>query len=247
MLNLGSHLKSWQTADGSTIARVLSGRSNVYLIQKNNTTVLIDTGKKSALKKLVRNLSLLGIKISDISALVLTHTHFDHCQSACAIRTLSNCRIAVSGATADSVRNGYTGLPQGTMLITRLLAKAGNRLGKRFFGYQAFTPDLSVNEDADIEFKSLKLRVITTPGHSSDSISIIVDNEIAIVGDVMFGVFRNSIFPPYADNVNEMVGSWQKLLQNECRLFLPGHGMEISRNLLIKEYERHSASYNSKL
>lgn len=206
----------------------------------------MDTGKKSALKKLVRNLSLLGIKISDISVLVLTHTHFDHCQSACAIRELSNCRIAVSGAAADSVRNGYTGLPQGTLFLTRLLAKAGNRLGKRFFGYQAFTPDLSVNEDADIMLGSLKLRIITTPGHSSDSLSIIVDNEIAIVGDAMFGVFRSGIFPPYADNVSEMVSSWQKLLQAECRLFLPGHGREINRNLLLKEYERHSIRYNCK-
>jgi hydroxyacylglutathione hydrolase len=85
--------------------------------------------------------------------------------------------------------------------------------------------------------------LINTEGHSPGSISIIVDNEVAVAGDAMFGVFKNSIFPPYADNPAEMVKSWKKLLNTGCKIFLPGHGNEIKRERLKKEYEKYKSRY----
>ena len=78
-----------------------------------------------------------------------------------------------------------------------------------------------------------------TAGHSEDSVSLLIDDEIAIVGDLMFGVFRNSIFPPFSDNVQQMIESWGKLLGTNCRVFLPGHGKEINRDRLQKEYIKY--------
>jgi hydroxyacylglutathione hydrolase len=60
----------------------------------------------------------------------------------------------------------------------------------------------------------------------------------------MLGVFKKSVFPPFADNVNEMINSWGRLLETNCRLFLPGHGYEIKRKLLQTEYEKHSQRSN---
>ena len=67
---------------------------------------------------------------------------------------------------------------------------------------------------------------------------MIVDNEIAIVGDAMLRFFKNSVFPPFADDIKEMIKSWGKLLKTECNLFLPGHGKEIKRELLQREYNK---------
>jgi hydroxyacylglutathione hydrolase len=36
-----------------------------------------------------------------------------------------------------------------------------------------------------------------------------------------------------------MIESWDKLLNTNCNLFLPGHGKEISRKLLKNQYEKH--------
>ncbi len=69
--------------------------------------------------------------------------------------------------------------------------------------------------------------------------SIVVDHELAIVGDAMFGVFGNSVYPPFADNPEIMIDSWGKLLSTGCSSFLPGHGNEISRELLEKQYSKH--------
>jgi glyoxylase-like metal-dependent hydrolase (beta-lactamase superfamily II) len=60
----------------------------------------------------------------------------------------------------------------------------------------------------------------------------------------MFGVVKNAVFPPYADDVETMIKSWKKLLDTRCQLFLPGHGNEINRRLLEKEYEKYVKAGN---
>lgn len=49
---------------------------NSLLIQTNNTKVLVDAGESA--KKIVSALSLLGVNISDINAILVTHEHSDH-------------------------------------------------------------------------------------------------------------------------------------------------------------------------
>jgi len=106
----------------------------------------------------------------------------------------------------------------------------GNKTGKVVLGYENFTPDYTVNQIFSLKEFGFDIDLISTPGHSSGSISIIVNNEIALVGDTMIGIFKSSIFPPFADNPEELIKSWEKLLLTDCRLFLPGHGGEIKKN-----------------
>jgi glyoxylase-like metal-dependent hydrolase (beta-lactamase superfamily II) len=69
---------------------------------------------------------------------------------------------------------------------------------------------------------------------------VIVDEHIAIVGDTLFGVLPNSVYPPFRDCHEELVKSWGKLLETGCALFLPGHGRPIIRKLLEKKYREIS-------
>jgi glyoxylase-like metal-dependent hydrolase (beta-lactamase superfamily II) len=73
----------------------------------------------------------------------------------------------------------------------------------------------------------------------------LVDNEIAIVGDAMFGIFRKSVSSPYADNPTLMMNSWRILLNTDCDTFLPGHGKQIDREILQKEYNKYARKYKS--
>lgn len=233
-------MKSWTTKNGVKIIRVLSGRSNAYLILKDDKIILADTGKKSSFNTLSKNIAFLNLTIKDITLMILTHTHFDHCQSAKKITEISDCQVIVSSAAADSIKNGYTKLPSGTFLTTKLIARLGRLIGKNKFGYEPFQPDIWVNGSYDLNIGSGVIRITETPGHSADSISLIVDNEIAIVGDAMVGIFKNSVFPPYADDISQMINSWGKLLQTDCQTFLPGHGRQIKRDLLQKEYAKYT-------
>lgn len=236
-------MRNWKTKNGYKIFQVLSGRSHSYLISSENINTLVDTGKASAYPRLKRNIDSLNLSNQEIHLLILSHTHFDHCQSVKKIAEQYHCQIIVSGRAIESIENGYTTLPNGTMLIPKLIARFGRVIGERRYGYQSFHPDILVNGDRDLYSFGINIKIIETEGHSKDSISIIVDDEIAIVGDAMFGIFRNSIFPPYADNTKEMIKSWDKLLNSACNLFLPGHGTEIKRELLQKEYDKNAPKY----
>ena len=114
-------MKFWKTKNGYKIFQVLSGRSNSYLILKGEHTILIDTGKESAFEELNQNIDLLKLTNSKISFLILTHTHFDHCQNAEKIKEQKACQIIVSEKEKESIENGYTKLPKGTRLISKLI------------------------------------------------------------------------------------------------------------------------------
>jgi glyoxylase-like metal-dependent hydrolase (beta-lactamase superfamily II) len=141
----------------------------------------------------------------------------------------------MSEKEAKYVENGFTPLPRGTFPITRIISNLGTWIGQKKFGYKPFVSEVLVTDE--LELKEFNISIISTGGHSKGSMSIIVDNEIAIVGDAMFGVFKKSVFPPFADNVNEMINSWGRLLKTACHTFLPGHGKQIKRELFQREYD----------
>ncbi len=233
-------MRNWKTKNDYRIFRVLSGRNNAYLIIKDNKLILVDTGVKSSFKKLSKNIGALGFSIHDINFLILTHTHYDHCQSANKIKEISNSKIIVSRMATDSIKNAYKVLPDGTFMATKLIVKIGRLIGEKKFGFEPFQSDIFVDGEYKLSAGDCRINIIETAGHSTDSISILVDDEIAIVGDAMFGVFKNSVFPPFADNIAEMLESWKKLLSTDCSIFLPGHGREIKRSLLQKEQKKRS-------
>ncbi len=235
-------MKSWKTKNGYEIFQVLNRRSNSYLICSEDGNILVDTGRESAFSKLQKNIGSLNLKLKNIDLLILTHTHYDHCQNAFAIKEQTNCQILMSEYEAEHSQYGFTPLPKGTFPITSYISNLGNRIGQRSFGYKPFVPDVLVTDELDLT--TFKIKLISTSGHSKGSISVIIDNEIGIVGDAMLGVLKESVFPPFADDSTKMVGSWGRLLETKCHTFLPGHGKEIKRELLQREYDEYVRRYN---
>ncbi|WP_372947546.1 MBL fold metallo-hydrolase [Mariniphaga sp.] len=233
------NLKKWTTAHNLEILKVLNGRSNVYFVWNGTSGLLVDTGKKSSGKKLNKNLQQLKNEGKTIDFLALTHTHYDHCQNAAKIQAQENCKILVSKKEAEFCKNGFTPLPSGTFKFSRIIVGLGKRLKIKRFSYETFKPDILIENELELQEFGGLVRIISTPGHTAGSLSILVDNEIALVGDTLFSIFKNSVFPPFANDVPELIKSWGKLLNTRCRLFLPGHGREISRKLLKEEWQKY--------
>lgn len=232
-------MKKWITQDGMIIYQVLSGRSNSFLISSNDKFFLIDTGRASSWKKLSKNLDdILGS--NQLSCLILTHTHFDHAENATKLKKKYECKIIVHESEENYLKKGNSPLPKGTNILTRFLI---NFIGKGIqsrYKYNPVHPDIVVGEKFDLNKFGFPAYIISTPGHSPGSMSMVIDNKLAIVGDAMFGVFKWSVYPPFADNTQIMIESWGKLLKTGCLTYLPGHGSEISLNLLENEYEKYN-------
>jgi hydroxyacylglutathione hydrolase len=231
-------MKSWRTKSGYTISCILPGRSNVFFLSGNEKTILIDTSPGYKWKSLKNVLNLL--KIRNIDLLILTHTHYDHAENASRIKREYGAKVIVNKREAAFLQNGETSLPHGTNFITYLLVdKIAPNLSLKF-NYEPCEPDILVDLRFDLNPFGFNAYIMHTPGHSIGSQSIIIDDELALAGDSMFGIFPRSIFPPFADNTVDLIASWAKLLNTGCYIYLPSHGTANSRYLVQREYLKRS-------
>jgi glyoxylase-like metal-dependent hydrolase (beta-lactamase superfamily II) len=229
-------MKTWETKSGCTITRVMGGRSNVFLVASGDKYILVDTSPGSRWKTLDKRLRRLGV--GRLDALVLTHAHYDHAGSAARLQDKYEAKVIAHIAEGPFLALGENNAVGGTNALTRLVV-AG--LGKRFARrarYEPCRPDIQVDPSFDLREFGFKAYALHTPGHTSGSMSVIVDDEIALVGDAMFGIFPGSVFPPYAADAGRLVESWGRLLATPCRLFLPAHGTANPRRLVERDFTR---------
>lgn len=229
-------MRTWNTSGGYTVIRILSGRSNVFLLTNGEKNILIDTSPKFVWNKLEERLKHLNV--DRIDYLVLTHTHYDHAENSKKIKEKYNAKVIVHRNEASYLTSGENILPKGTNVVTKIIIRL---FGKQFLSKVKYEPcqhDYLVDSTFDFSNMGFNAYIMHTPGHTIGSMSIIIDDNIAIVGDTMFGVFKWSVFPPYADNIIQMIGSWRKLLKTSCLVFIPGHGSANSRSLVQKEYNK---------
>lgn len=229
-------MKGWHTKNGYSVSCIMSGRSNVFMLSGNGKNILIDTGPGYKWQNLRDTLSKLHLK--NIDLLILTHTHFDHAGNAARIKNEYGLKVVVSKYEAKFLQSGENTMIYGTVLPTRFLVRKVAPLLLNKVKYEACQPDIILDQHFDLKDFGFQAYIMHTPGHSPGSQCVIVDNEIAIAGDTMFGVFPRSVFPPFADNEDELIRSWGKLLATGCNLFLPSHGSPDSRDLLLKEYKK---------
>jgi hydroxyacylglutathione hydrolase len=229
-------MKSWETKSGSRIIRILSGRSNAFLVLSNNINVLVDTGPGRLWHKLKRNLD--DYNIQSIDYLILTHTHFDHAGNAARIAREFGAKVIVNKEEALFLEKGENTMISGTTLYGRLVVKLLSHTAIAKNTYESCSPDLVIDQGYTVTGNK-EIFIIHTPGHSPGSQSVIIGNEIALVGDTMFGILPRSILPPFATDVFQINVSWGKLLKTDCMLFLPSHGTANKRKLVEVYYKKY--------
>jgi glyoxylase-like metal-dependent hydrolase (beta-lactamase superfamily II) len=146
----------------------------VYLIS-GTEVCLIDTGVASSEELIFDYLRTIDRKVSDISRIILTHSHPGHIGATRAIKMETGCSVAVHSAEKAWVQHvdlqskerplpGFDTLVSGSVAVDRTL------------------------EDGDIIDLAcgLKLQVLHTPGHSAGSIALFLPGyNILFSGDAV--------------------------------------------------------------
>jgi hydroxyacylglutathione hydrolase len=233
-------MRNWSTHSGYRIIQVLSGRSNVFLINNGLINILVDTSPAFMWKNLQKKLNLLNVKKIDL--LILTHSHFDHAGNASSIREKYKTRVLINRSEAEYLTSGDNIPPTGTNLFSRFLVRNFIKQFEKTARYEPCTADVLADDGYELSEYGLNAYLMHTPGHTTGSMSVIIDNEIALVGDTMFGIFPGSVFPPFASDINQLFSSWKKLLTTECRLFIPSHGSANKRSLVEKDFKKRASS-----
>jgi hydroxyacylglutathione hydrolase len=227
-------MKNWQTSGGCRITRVLFGRSNVFLLSNNTSRLLVDTGWDPDAGRLLKRLRVSG----NPDAVIMTHTHFDHAGNAGMLRDYCAPVFIVQEREKDFLESGFSPIPRGLMGWTRFIYKFGAERAPRWFRVPGVKADVVFGDRYDLSVFGFNACILHTPGHSAGSSCVLVDNEIALVGDTLGGFIPGSVFPPWGDDGRMLIQSWKKLLDTGCHTFHPAHGFTVSRQRLIREYEQ---------
>ena len=180
------------------ITPIRLGISTAFLVQ-GDCPILIDTGVPGKEDRIKKVLSRTGVDIKDISLILLTHAHIDHIGSTSELKALTGAPVAVHTVEADYPRTGTTHSPQPSRVLGQLLKPLIKLTGPA--GIRPFEPDILIEDEMELEPYGLKGKVIHTPGHSIGSVSVVLDNGDAIVGDLIMG--RSSPNLPYfADDLD---------------------------------------------
>ncbi len=201
----------------------VSGRNNVYLVESLGSVMLVDAGMAYMYDNLLLKIGRAKVIPGMIT---ITHAHYDHAENTLRLKEKFNARVLVHAMEAPHLAAGTN--PEDEPVAGTFTIEGEN--------YPPVKADIIVN---DLYNAGGGIRVMHTPGHTPGSISVIVDNEIAIVGDAMFSVHPGQAMVPYCMDRKVLLESWGRLFSTGCSLFLPAHGRPITRKTAEKEYSRY--------
>ncbi len=219
------------------------GFPNCYLITSSRGTILVDAGQKEKLDQFLKLLNKHHININAIDLIIITHCHYDHVGSLADIQYFSQAKVLIQRAESDPLQKGISIMPKGVGWFGKLVSFLGNIGFKQSMGFKAVQPDLVYAKQYALSDWGIDGEVLHTPGHTAGSSTIVV-GEHAFVGDTCFNIWPGSIYPFFCNYPDELLDSWQILINTGCRYFYPGHGRPIKRPTLIGHYRKLTAERN---
>lgn len=218
------------------IHRLSLGICNCYLV-KQEGLILIDGGAPKQLENFRRKMAALSIKPQDISLLLLTHGHWDHIGSASDLKGLTDCQVAVNHREKHWVERALKPIPPGVGPWGVVLAFMARVMASRAT-FPGAKVDLALgDEQLSLEPFGINGKVLHTPGHSSGSMSLLLNAGEAFVGDLAMNGLPMRIGPgmPFlAEDTDAIKASWRLLLDNGATMIYPAHGKPFSADVLKK-------------
>ena len=188
---------------------------NTYLI-KDEKTMIVDVGLGKNLPSLVEAIKQDGIDPQEVDIITNTHFHLDHTWANRDFQEKFNARIEIA-----PIQKEYYDISV--------------RQTARFFGIEPVEFQEDGFLDATINLGSLTIEIISTPGHSPESVSFYcLQSKALVCGDLLFDRNTGRSDLP-GGNGEQLKQSIEKVGGLEIDLLLPGHMGIITGNKKVKE------------
>ena len=221
-----------RSATNHSVHRVKLGWTQCYLLNCTGGYLLIDTDYPRYYRRFARKLGNLGIAMSDIKYLLLTHHHDDHAGFAAELVRSTGCQVI---AHRHAVLPLSQGRSEGTDNPVNWRCRATLALYTLRHTEYTFPPLLLTERDLVVEGNDESILqgigidgvILHTPGHTRDSISVLLSDGSAFVGDAAMNFLRWTGMghrPIVVENIGIVYESWQKLRDRGARVIYPSHG-----------------------
>lgn len=177
--------------------------TNYFVVANGRTRLLIDLGWPGTLAQLTASLKQKGLALSDITHGLATHYHPDHAGLAEELKRAGmQLWILDVQVAAVPLMRGYVKATDGYTDIkiedSRVVSLAESRAILKTIG--------------------LAGEIIATPGHSDDSVTLVLDTGEAFTGDLGLAELAT-------DETREIVAaSWEAIRRRGATTIYPGHG-----------------------
>jgi hydroxyacylglutathione hydrolase len=219
---------------GINIYPIPLGIDHCYII-KDKRAIMIDGGAPKKAKEFTKAIKKVSIKPEEVQLIILTHGHWDHIASAKEIREITGAKIALHHREKDWLENSLKPMPPG-------MTTWGHILGTIIGMFMPFVHIPGAHVDMVLEDEELSLgeygipgKVIYTPGHSSGSVSVLLETGDAFVGDLAMNKFPLCLspgLPIFAEDWQKVEESWKLLLEQGAKTIYPAHGEPFSANII---------------
>jgi len=212
-----------------SVYRIRLRASNCYLLVADGA-VLVDSGLRGEGQLILRSMDARGVDPADLKLIVLTHGHADHCGSASEIAAATGAPVAMRPEDACLVT---AGLPVPAPPITRWARVISWMLSTRLMRDVMPAPTIKPNvllsaPEVPLASYGVAATVVHTPGHTAGSVSILLPDGRAIVGDLAMNGFPSSPLKPtppiVAQHPGLLPGSWAAIGTRGATVIFPGHG-----------------------
>ncbi|XP_058801751.1 endoribonuclease LACTB2 [Phymastichus coffea] len=193
--------------------------TNTYLVGTGNKRVLIDSGDEDTSSEYTKILKdVLVEENATIEHLIVTHWHCDHIGGVSAVQKLLQLNDPKSS-------------PPTVWKFPRSSDDLYDEDVEKSLA--VWTP---LMDNQRIEIEGAKLKVSHTPGHTTDHVCLILEEENALFsGDCILGE-TTAVF----ENLYDYILSLKKILGENSTLIYPGHGPVVSDpNKKIQAYIDH--------
>jgi hydroxyacylglutathione hydrolase len=201
--------------------------SHVYIIgdpaSKDLTLVDVGLTGKGAYK--LESIEKLGIDLSSIKRIIMTHTHLDHIGCFAEIKkAIPEAELWVHKNEADLMENGDDRAIYG-MDAFKSMCQMQYNIGNSAF---KFKTDRKLEGKEVLEIGGMIWEVIYIPGHSTGGIALYEPiQKILIPGDVVYADYAIGRFDLYGADASQLKESLNRLAQLDVDVLLPGHNQII--------------------
>jgi len=214
--------------------------TNCFVVRGDQGTILVDAGFPNRQSHFCRALHRLGIQPGEIQLIVATHGHADHVGSLQAIKKQTTATVAIHQADSYLVRQGIVVVPPAVTAwggFLSLLFRAFSFLGR----FDPVEPEVIIEGELSLEEFGIRGNIIPTPGHTPGSVSVVLENGEAFVGDLAVNAFPMGMglgIPAVAESVRDIYLSWEKLLSAGATMIYPAHGTPFPADKLRKKLQQ---------